>query len=47
MHHMGMHIRIEEMQKELLRDDEGACADWNKAVQLGAEGAKANIGICQ
>ena len=33
--------------KELLRNDEGACQDWNKAVELGAESARSHIGICQ
>ena len=33
--------------KELMRDENGACQDWRKAVELGAEGARAYIGTCQ
>ena len=33
--------------RELLRDERGACMDWQKAVELGADGAKAHIGICE
>jgi Flp pilus assembly protein TadD len=33
--------------KEMLRDDAGACADWHKAAELGAETAKNYSGSCK
>jgi hypothetical protein len=31
----------------MLRDNEGACSDWNKAIELGAAGAEQHIANCK
>jgi tetratricopeptide (TPR) repeat protein len=33
--------------KELLRNDEGACEDWNKAIELGAKGVETHLSGCK